>query len=185
MPGFLTSGIIDGMCPPKKESDFNKALKYLCYSIFALAIFSWAYILAFKHLDFTYAFSWFVTILISLVSAVILGFTIGIAKQKRLVCYIARLFKVPLSHPIPTAWDYTFSTCSASWLIITLINGQQLAGKYDSNSFSSSDPDERDILVEELYTVKNGQWSKVEGNKGIYIAKNRISHIEFIESEDA
>jgi len=90
------------------------------------------------------------------------------------------------THPTPNAWDWKFSQAwkAPMWLIITLKNEDTVAGLFASNSFVSSDIKERDIYIEQLYTIQNGIWKRALENKGILIVKDEIRHIEFMEAED-
>ena len=54
-----------------------------------------------------------------------------------------------------------------------------MAGRYDVQSFASSDPSERDIFIEKVYEIQeDGPWKDV-GDKGILIRPSEVRYIEF------
>ena len=82
---------------------------------------------------------------------------------------------------IPTAWDYKFSSFDERrWVLVTLKDGGSVAGQFGGASFASSEPDERDIYIQKVYRVKQGQpWEPIESNDGILIRGDEIRYIEF------
>lgn len=85
-----------------------------------------------------------------------------------------------LVHPIPNAWDWKFSNVDDKWVLVTLIDGSEVAGYLGSKSFISSDPSERDIYIEKLFQIdsQTKEW-KESGSKGILIASGQVKTIEF------
>ena len=85
-------------------------------------------------------------------------------------------------HPTPSAWDWTFSDFDEQFVLVRLKNGTILGGLMGSNSFVSSDPEERDIYIQEIYEVDNeNKWS-AQGH-GVFISGGEISTIEFLPLE--
>ena len=73
-----------------------------------------------------------------------------------------------------------FSRQEASFVIVTIVDGTLLYGWYSSNSFSSSDQEERDLFIEKAYSVnKEGIWELDTQSEGFYIPKDQIKYIEF------
>ena len=91
--------------------------------------------------------------------------------------------KIRTIHTTPTAWDYLFSKQESGFVIVTLIDDQKLYGWYSSQSFTSSDPDERDIFIEKGYRIDGEKWTLDEQSQGFYIAKDQIKVIEFKKGE--
>ncbi len=89
-------------------------------------------------------------------------------------------FGLRLVHPIPNAWEWTFSNVDKQWVLVTLIDGSEVAGYLGSESFISSDPSERDIYIEKLFLIdsQTKEW-KESGSKGILIASGQVKTIEF------
>ena len=69
-------------------------------------------------------------------------------------------------------------------MIITLVDDTQLLGWYSTHSFTSSDPDERDIYVEKAYRLEGDQWVTDEQSAGFYISKDQIKVIEFKKGDN-
>ena len=64
---------------------------------------------------------------------------------------------------------------------MTLTDGTQVAGYFGARSMASSDPERKDIFLEEAYTVPDDgtPWEAVAESLGAYIEGSQISSIEF------
>lgn len=115
-----------------------------------------------------------------------IGVLTGAIRKFDVVDRIFQKFGISKIHPIPTAWDYWFSNQKEEiWVIVTLIGGQKICGKYSYISFASSEPEERDLYLEEIYDVnERDEWTCKERTRGILIAKGQIATIEFISWGD-
>lgn len=179
LPGFIINSIIDSMNPPKKHNDGIYLLKCIALSIINCAIWSWLYKVVLECKKIPTIWHWILLILISLVGAAILGVLISIFKQLKIFDRIFSKLKISTIHSTPTAWDYYFSKQKECFIIITLIDDSKLYGWYSSNSFTSSDPDERDIFVEIGYHLSdNGEWCIDDQSNGFYVPKDQIKYIE-------
>lgn len=88
--------------------------------------------------------------------------------------------------PIPAAWDWKFSRQrEACWAVVRLAEGSQVAGYFGKASFSSSDPAERDLYLESVYTIdpSNNAWSETDRSDGILIKGAEIRSMEFFKLE--
>ncbi len=94
--------------------------------------------------------------------------------------------KTPLNpvHPIPTAWDWKFSNVGDQWVLVTLVDGSEVAGFIGSDAFISSDPSERDIYLEKVakFDSRTAEW-KETGAEGILFATGQVKTVEFWPSE--
>ncbi len=109
-----------------------------------------------------------------------LGLLLGINSQKDFVRNLLRRCRLKLVHPIPTAWDWKFSRMSPQWVLVTLKDDTRFAGFCSSESFISSDPNERDIYIEKVYDLgDDGTWSPPDDERGLLIAAGEIRTIEF------
>ena len=92
-----------------------------------------------------------------------------------------------VDHSIPYAWEYVFARGDYEYLRIRLIDGTLVIGLYASKSFSSTEPDDRDIFLEQLYDITEDSDCIVlierQGSKGILIRGNQIGSIEFLNKE--
>lgn len=78
---------------------------------------------------------------------------LALIKQRKWFAGIFTKMGIDTIHSTSVAWDYYFSNRKASFVIITLTDGTILRGWYSSDSFTSSDSEERDIYVEKSYRL--------------------------------
>lgn len=124
---------------------------------------------------------WIWILVITIVVAALLAFILGVIKQKGVIEWLFEKLNLNKIHPIPTAWDYYFSKQMESWVIVTLKNGKTIYGKFSTNSFASSDSDERDLYIEKTYSVDDDMiWKDNGKNMSILIKYDEISTIEFL-----
>jgi hypothetical protein len=110
------------------------------------------------------------------------GLIAGIARQRRLGPRVIRKFHLGTfeQHHIPTAWDYLFSTIQPAWVVITLKNQNKVYGYMGPNSYISSDSKERDIFISHVLVAgPSGKMELAANTRGVYIAFNEVSSIEF------
>ncbi|MBR0413766.1 MAG: hypothetical protein IJI67_01685 [Clostridia bacterium] len=184
LPGFIVNSIIDYTNPPKKYKEVVFILKSIGYSIINCAIWSWLYLFIIKYDGINNVFRFILLVCVSLISSTIIGLIIAKTKQRNVIdAFLAKLH-IKTIHGTPTAWDYYFSKLKCDFVIITLIDDTQLFGWYSSESFTSSDPEERDIYVEKAYRFENEQWILDEEGNGFYVPKDQIKMIEFKKGVD-
>jgi len=189
LPGFFMRNIIALLNPAKKTSDNIAFLSCLMYSIINLAIWSWAYVLA-THLknglgiaDWVY---WVILVIITLVGATITSFAVGAFIQRRFVGWIGTKIHLNTIDPTDTAWDWLFAKREVCQMIITLKDDSEICGWYAERSFTSSNPDERDIYIQYTYKKdENGMYQPDPESKGIYIPRDLIKYIELKQQKEA
>ena len=95
--------------------------------------------------------------------------------------WLYRLLRLRAINPIPTGWDWVFSRAEPCYVLVTLTDGTQVAGYFGARSMASSDPERKDIFLEEAYTVPDDgtPWEAVAESLGVYIEGSQISSIEF------
>lgn len=181
VPGYIIEELMRVVMPAKQNSEGIKLIRYLIYSIVNLAIWSWVYWLLITYLKSNALVYWILLVAITLCSAIITGFAMGLVRKQNIIRNIFSRFKIQIEHPVPTAWDYKFSEITDyNWLIIKLANGECVYGKYGCKSLASSDENYRDIYLEEIYTWEEGEdWKKVDGTEGVWINAEEIKSIEF------
>jgi hypothetical protein len=64
----------------------------------------------------------------TVVGPAILGFLLGLNASRGWLWRALLFCRIRTVHVIPTAWDQTFGTLQASWLIVTLKDGSKVAG---------------------------------------------------------
>lgn len=180
LPGFLISGIIDAITPPKKESEGIFFLRCLAYSIINCALWSWLYSIILNGVYRHVFWLWILMTAATVIGASLLAAVLALIKQSEVIKKAIEKLGIKTIHSTPTAWDYLFSRQEASFVIVTIVDGTLLYGWYSSNSFSSSDQEERDLFIEKAYSVnKEGVWELDTQSEGFYIPKDQIKYIEF------
>jgi hypothetical protein len=178
-------------------------LRYFTATAFNYAIFSpLIYWLAFGHLfaksPIELAAAWFIILFIA---PALLGIFralmiqekwlnrfykwlgLKVTAQKRLRWFHS-WFSLRSINPIPTGWDWIFSTTDPCYVLITLNDGTEIAGFFGDHSMASSDPERKDIYIERVYTVPedNRPWVTVDGSLGMHVDGSQIAYIEFREA---
>lgn len=182
LPGFIINGVVGSLVQPKRTSDARFFLSCLAYSIINCAVWSWLYSLISPLLDTHPTLYWLLLILITVFGAAIVALIIGAFIQREVFPNLLGMLKLKRILPQATAWDFFFSKEESAWVIITLLDGSKVMGRYDTKSCASSDYEERDIYVEEVFTIDdNNVWQNNEKSLGIYISKGQIKTIEFLK----
>jgi hypothetical protein len=181
VPGLVAvsvrSRFITGRAPSAKENILNFVV--LSFVYYALVIFFIEPAFSVKEPWIARALVW---ISLLLVGPAIFGFLLGVAIQKEWFTRLADKANLTIVHVIPAAWDWRFGSVprGGMFVMVTLTSGERVAGFFGSNSFASSDPSERDIYVEEEYTVTdNGDWEVREEKVGVLISAKEIRYVEF------
>lgn len=188
VPGFVWCSMVAMLVPQKGEQSQISFLRFLTFSCVNYALWSWLIFLLIKSEFFTdhavrSAVAWG---LITLISPVVLGLLTGHFSQREMVLRFLRRLGLNPMHPIPTAWEYKFSsTTSPVWVLVTLKGGGRIAGIFGSGSFASSEATERDIYIQQLFTIHDdGPWQAVPRSDGILIKHDQIQTIEFRYCEE-
>lgn len=92
----------------------------------------------------------------------------------------SEFFQKNAPHPTQKPWDYVFSQRELYWVIVYLNDGTKIAGKYGTNSFSSSSPSHEQIYLEESWELnKDGGFERKHNETaGVIIVTSEISHVE-------
>ena len=181
-PGFLIDGIVNIFSPSGKRNEGVHFLYCLLYSAIHCAVCSWAYILVWDLKESKITYFLLAMCGIALAGAITLGILIGIFKSKAWIRRFLRKCKCNVSMSIPTAWDDYFAKQIASYVIVTLQDDSKIYGYFGSDSFASSEADERDIFVEKLYRLDdNKNWTEIPGSLGVLLQASQIKTIEFLQ----
>lgn len=182
VPGFIIDEIVATLMPMKIYSDAARTLKYIGYSVFNLTVWIWLFYLVKVNVDNSTVGYWVLLVLCLLLTSLISGVVIGLIRKFELLRKMFVRFNINILHPVPTAWDYKFSKIQVEkWVIITLENDKHIYGKFGYASLASSEKDERDIFLEEIYTLdEEEKWVKKERTDGVWIKASNIKIIEFI-----
>jgi hypothetical protein len=185
VPGYIISEVIRHFMPDHDVNDFEKTIRCLGYSILELALWYWLFsIITNKYENNTYKY-WLFLILTVLVTSFVTGIAVGIIRQSQLLRRGLRFFDIHMDHPVPTGWDYKFSeTKTAKWLCICLDNDTFIRGKFGVKSLASSEHNNHDIYLEEVYRKEeDGTWKKEDRTDGIWISSGSIKWINFYKEK--
>jgi hypothetical protein len=180
LPGFIASYIrsqfLHGRWPRPSEA----LLVYLTLSALYLAIVTPLVGLAAKTSPDSIVglLAWFGLVF---VGPVVLGVALGLGARASIVHRVAHRLGLQTVHPMPTAWDYRFSGGKPGHLLVRLKDGTKFAGYCSDRSFTSSDPLERDILIEQIYEIGDDNKWVIQPGKSALVAGGEISTIEFFE----
>lgn len=186
VPGFIIHFTYSIFVPQKVEQIQFYFLRFLFFSAINYSIWSWLIYLIIqpdileKYPRGTAASWWFIIF----ISPVLLGMLCGYLNKLELVRKALQKIGLNPIHVIPTGWDFKFSKIEdKTWVIITLKDGSTVAGLFGTKSFASSDPQERDIFVEEVFCINDeGKWESATRNNGILIRGEQIKYIEFFHN---
>lgn len=187
VPGFITYTIVSMFVPQKNEQAPNSILRFLYFSCMNYALWSWLiYIIVktdfYNQHKFWTAAIW---ILIVLISPIITGLMLGILSKNEVIRKLLHKLGFNTTHPIPTGWDYKFSSLkNGVWVIVTLKDDSIVTGYFGSNSFASSDCTERDLYIESIYKIgSDDSWYEVDRTDGMLIKGDQIKNVEFKKEE--
>ena len=184
VPGFIGSGVFSVFVPTRahREKEILR-LRYLTATAFNYAICSpLIYLLLVGELfpasTVGQALTWFVVVFAA--PALLGALAAWIVQRDGLARFFGWLGLRTIS-PIPTGWDWIFSTTDPCFVLITLTDGTEIAGYFGRQSMASSDPSRRDIFIELVYTVPDdgGPWQEAEGSLGMHVDGAHIAYIEF------
>ena len=116
-------------------------------------------------------------------SPVLIGIAAAYAFQYKVSYRIASAARLHLVHHLPAAWDYAFQGLpDSTYLLVTLQDSTQIAGKWAAGSFASSNSEERDLLLSEMWQTGVGDehWSPLTPPRAILICGKDIRHVEFL-----
>jgi hypothetical protein len=109
------------------------------------------------------------------------GMLLGVSTQQGWLRRLAHKLGMRPIHSTPNAWDWRFGACPPCFVLVTLANGDTVAGLFGEASFASSDPAERDIYIEEIWDVPDDgdAWIRREERQGILLPAKEVRHVQF------
>jgi hypothetical protein len=178
IPGFISIKAYEILIPAEAKDSSKQIIDALTYSCINYALMSWfileveASAISTVHPSLYKLFYFFVLFISPIIWVLI---------WKRIRCF--SFFQENAPHPIQKPWDYVFSQRQWFWVIVTLKNGEKIAGKYASRSFASSNPAPEQIYLEEKWILNADDSFERErsGTAGIIILSAEILTIELIK----
>jgi hypothetical protein len=181
VPGLVAlsvrSKFITGRSPSTTENIFTFVVLSLVY--YALSVFFIEKVFTIQEPWLARVLAW---ILLLLIGPAVFGFLLGVAAQKEWSAWFANRMGLSVVHVIPAAWDWRFSRIArpGMFIMVTLTSGERVGGLFGKDSFASSDIKERDLYIEEEYTVtEEGAWLARPEKIGVLISAKEIRYIEF------
>jgi hypothetical protein len=115
----------------------------------------------------------------NLLTPLLIGIILSFWHQYRINYKLADAIGLRLFSHIPTAWDYTFETVAAnSFVLVRLKDDTEIAGRLGNRSFISSDPKERDILIESVWDATSVPWTEADPPRSVLVCPGDIRSIE-------
>lgn len=180
LPGFISIRVFELLVPARRTSTGREALEALSYGainfgIWAVPVLYWLPWLQVRPLTFT---------LVAIGLLIVSPAALALGARALLVWPFVRKWVV---HPVPTAWDHFFGLRRAAWMRIHLKNGRFIGGWYGLDSFASSDPEWRDLYVEQAWELdgRGGFKEKVSDTMGFLVRMEDCELIELLSSSQA
>ena len=178
IPGFISIKVYELLIPSQDKDSSRQVLDAITYSCINYGILiipiMWAESSSFNqnHPGVYKLFYFFVLFVFPI---------IWVLLWKRIRSW--DVFQDSVPHPTRKPWDYVFSKRKWYWVIVTLKNGEKIAGKYANQSFSSSAPADEQIYLEEAWVLnEDGGFDRPRSNtEGIIVVSNEISTVELFE----
>ncbi len=114
----------------------------------------------------------------SLLIPAAIGLVLGLDAQRGWTRDALKKRGISLSHPIDAAWDWRLGQ-DECWVHVILKDGTKWAGHLGQGSFSSTDPTERDLYIEDVYDTGENDKNWTQRGTGLWIAHGEIQSIEF------
>ncbi len=86
-------------------------------------------------------------------------------------------------NPIPKPWDVVFRQQGEKWIIVHLVDGRRIGGRFARGSEASSYPAEEQLYLKEVWRLdENGRFiHPVDRTGGIIVSGKTIEAVEFFD----
>ena len=110
-----------------------------------------------------------------------IGVLTGVAVQNEWIYRLLRCVRLEPVHGIPSAWDWKFMRANSQWITVHLKNGTAILAQYEKDCFVSTDPNERDLYLSNVYTWGEDGADPVGDPRieGLLLKADSIDRIEF------
>ena len=186
VPGYVIREIVGKFLPDREHNDFEKVVMYLEYSILEIALWYWLFEEIYCKFGNHMSKYWGILIFAVLITSLITGIAIGLIKKHQVFRRALAFGGINVQHSVPTAWDYKFSTTDTpKWMCICLDDNTILRGRYGMKSLASSDRNNQDIYLEEVFMIdETDAWVREDRTDGIWISSKSIKWINFYKDEE-
>ncbi|CEK32660.1 hypothetical protein JGS6364_PCS1200511 (plasmid) [[Clostridium] sordellii] len=188
MPGFIIFYIKSMLVPQRIVHQSNYIFRYFFYSSINIAI-SMPLIYFVQSNNYYESHPYKVILFwisIVIILPIVLGIVFANISSRGIDKKILNKICPSTLGSIPTAWDYKFSKLDEErYVQVKLKDGSIIRGLYSTESYVSSQQEERDIYLEELFYInENNSWINIENSDGVLLKSSEIVAIEFIKIED-
>ena len=110
-----------------------------------------------------------------------IGVLTGVAVQNEWIYRLLRCIRLEPVHGIPSAWDWKFMRANSQWITVHLKDGTAILAEYEKDCFVSTDPNERDLYLSNVYTWGEDGEDPVRDTRieGLLLKADSIDRIEF------
>ena len=165
---FIRSRFINSSLPPISEATVAYVLISLVYNAATIPITS----------HWPFFSTWLGQAIGSFIVPFAIGLFAGLDIRYDWSFNLLKSIGIDVNHPIPSAWDWKMSKIEPCYIMVTLDDGTKWAGKFDVKSNASTDRNERDIYIEQVFDLDhNDNW--LARNSGVWINRQHIKSIEF------
>ena len=114
-----------------------------------------------------------------------IGIIVGLGIQKEWLYWLLRKVKLEPVHGIPSAWDWKFMRAEQQWITVHLKDNTEIVAEYNTDCFVSTDPNERDLYLSNVYEWVEGKEEPVQDERieGLLLKADSIDRIEFHEGK--
>lgn len=172
---YFRSQFLSGRLPPLAEGAVAYITLSLVYQALSYPLSKNLFYAA--PLDLWHWIGWFAFIFVfPAMIGILLGLNIRKGWAKRLIAK----FGIATIHPVNSAWDWRFGQCEECWVIAVLKDGTKWYGYLSEKSFMSSDSNERDIFIDQVYQSEGEGTPWTARQSGVWIAHAEIQSLEFL-----
>ncbi len=178
IPGFISIKVYELLVPCEKKDSSGQLIDAITYSCINYALLFW-FIIEVESSTLSTAHPFLYKIFYGLVLFGCPVLWVLLWRWARALDF----FQKNAPHPTHKPWDYVFSQRKWYWIIVTLRDGQKIAGKYGKHSFSSSSPAQEQIYLEEAWVLNadEGFERPRTDTAGIIVLSQDISTVEFFK----
>jgi hypothetical protein len=176
VPGFISLKTYGLLFPDSRSETSQQLIDAIAYSSINYALLLWPiYEVEFSQLRSLHpTFYILFYVIVLFIAPIVWAFLFKWLRT-------SELFQNRFHHPTTKAWDYVFSQRNPYWIIVSLKNGQKIAGLYSGNSFASTAPAPEQLYLEKTWILnKYGGFERQRiDSAGIIIMASEIVTVEF------
>jgi hypothetical protein len=176
IPGFISLKLYETVFPSEPRASSERVIDAVAYSCINYAVLVWPiYEVETQQLRVTNPHGYIAFYVFVLLIAPALLVLVYAALRR------ANLMQNVLPHPTEKPWDFVFGKRFPYWVIVTLQDGNKIAGRYGERSFASSAPAPAQLYLEEAWVFKDDGFERQRTDTaGILILGPDIVSVELV-----